>query len=172
MTPRLITLWTFIIGFGIFSYSLTLPYYNNQKLADKLIDNYYNNEPSENHNITKSDYYKKEAELCTNKVMLIDLGAGLSIASATILIFLILAKIKRFEDFKRLKTSTKTTAFIAANLGWLALIPATYWYYFYRLGRGDYPPFADSIGIPIMAQQELILFSLIPINIFFYSLQL
>jgi hypothetical protein len=137
---------------------LTLPYYKDQKSADDLIGNSYDME--------KSDYYKKEAELRTNKVTFMDLGSGLAIASATILLFLIFTKVKTFNDFKNNRTLTKTATFISANLVWLILLPGTYWYYIFRGGRGDYPPFADSIGIPLMTQIPFYLFLLIPLNIF------
>jgi hypothetical protein len=158
MTPRLITILTLIIGLGLFSYSLTIPYYKDQKSADSLIGNSYD--------MDKSDYYKKEAELRTNKVTFMDLGSGLTITSATILIFLIFTKVHTFKDFKNNKTLTKTATFISANLVWLILLPGTYWYYMFRSGRGDYPPFADSIGIPLMTQITFYLFLLIPLNIF------
>ena len=158
MTPRLITILTLLIGLGLFSYSLTLPYYKDQKSADDLIGNSYD--------MDKSDYYKKEAERRTNKVTFMDVGSGLAIASTTILLFLIFTNVKTFKDFKNNQTLTKTATFIWANLVWLILLPGTYWYYMFRGGRGDYPPFADSIGIPIMTQIPFYLFLLIPLNIF------
>jgi hypothetical protein len=158
MTPRLLTILILIIGISLFSYSLTLPYYKDQKLADDLIGNSYN--------MDKSVYYKKEAALRTNKITLMDLGSGLVIASATILLFLIFTKVKTFKDFKNNKTLTKTEIFIWANLVWLILVPGTYWYYIFRSGRGDYPPFADSIGIPLMTQIPFYFLVLIPLNLF------
>ena len=158
MAPRLIIILTFLIGLGLFLYSLTLPYYKDQKSADDLIGNSYD--------LEKSDYYKKEAELRTNKVTFMDLGSGLTIASATILLLLIFTNVKTFKDFKNNRTLTKTATFISANIVWLILLPGTYWYYIFRGERGDYPPFADSIGIPLMTQIPFYLFLLIPLNIF------
>ncbi|MBS1572729.1 MAG: hypothetical protein JST62_10070, partial [Bacteroidetes bacterium] len=156
MTPRIITILTFIIGLGLFSYSLTLPYYKNQKDADDLLNNSYD--------INKQEYYKREAELRTSKTTFMDLGFGLAIASGTILAFLLLTKTETFSDFKNLKTFNKLTTFVSANLVWLLLIPGTFWYYTFRGGRGDYPPFADSIGIPIFTSIPTFLFLLIPLN--------
>lgn len=158
MTPRIITILTFIIGLGLLSYSLTLPYYKDQKAADVLLTNSYD--------INKTEYYKREAELRTNKTTFMDLGAGIAIASGTVLLFLLLTKTKTLSDFKNLQTLNKLTTFVSANLVWLLLIPGTFWYYTFRGGRGDYPPFADSIGIPIYTQVPLLLFLLIPLNIF------
>ena len=158
MKPRMILILTFILGIGLFSYSLSLPYYRDQKSTDNLLNNAYN--------INKREYYQKEAELRTNKIMFMDLGTGIAIASGIIFLFLLLTKIKSFSDFKNLKTFNKVTVFIGANLAWLLLIPGTHWYYMFRGGRGDYPPFADSIGIPIMTEIPLYLFLFIPLNIF------
>ncbi len=116
--------------------------------------------------MNKTDYYKKEAELRTNKTTFMDLGSGIAITSATILIFLFFAKVKTFKDFRNNRTLTKTATFISANLVWLILIPGTYWYYIFRAARDDYPPFADSIGIPLMTQIPFYLFLLFPLNIF------
>ncbi len=158
MTPRLITILTFIIGLGLFSYSLTLPYYKDQKAADNLLKNSYN--------IDKQEYYKREAELRTEKTTYMDLGSGIAIASGIILLYLLRTKTRVFADFKNLETFNKLTTFLIANFTWLLLIPGTYWYYTFRGGRGDYPPFADSIGIPIFTQIPFFLFLVIPLNIF------
>ncbi len=158
MKPRLITLLALIFGIGLFSYSLTLPYYTDQKSADNLINTAYD--------LDKQEYYEREAKLRTSKTEFMDLGAGIAIASGTILVFLLLTKTKTFSDFKNLKTLNTLTAFVSANLVWLLLIPGTFWYYTFRGGRGDYPPFADSIGIPIFSQIPVFLFLLIPLNIF------
>ena len=57
---------------------------------------------------------------------------------------------------------------VAANLIWLLLIPGTHWYYIFRGERGDYPWFADSIGIALMYQIPQTLLGLIPLNIFLF----
>ena len=151
---------TFIIGVGLLSYSLTLSYYKDQVAADNLLNNAYN--------IDKQEYYKKEAEIRTNKTTFMDLGTGIGIASLTILIFLILTKSNNFSDLKNIMTLNRLAIFISANLVWLLLIPGTFWYYTFRGGRGDYPPFADSIGIPLMTQIPFLLFMLIPMNLFLF----
>ncbi len=158
MTIRTITLGTLIIGLGLFLYSLTIPYYKDKKSADKLL--------TESYNIDKKDYYKKEAELRTNKTKIMDFGAGLSIASGTILLFLIAFKLKETSDMKKVRTMNKILVFVTANLVWLLLIPGTYWYYTFRGGRGDYPPFADSIGIPLATEIPICFMLMIPLNIF------
>ena len=97
-----------------------------------------------------------------------DLGAGIAIASATFFLFLLLTKSKNFSDLKRVKTFDKKTIFISSNLAWLLLLPGTYWYYWFRLGRGDYPPFADGIAIALFSLIPITLFLFIPLNIFLW----
>lgn len=94
-----------------------------------------------------------------------DLGAGIVLASGTILLYLLITKTKSFQDFSKLKTLKRSTAFITVNVLWLLMIPGTVWYYTYRGGRGDYPPFADSIAIPIYYQIQFLLYLILPLNI-------
>ena len=172
MAPRIITILTLLLGLGLWAYSLTLPYYNDEEAAKNLsfiasdinmrsIDKQYH--------LHKQEYYQKEAELRTNKLFFADFGTGLAVASGTIFLFLLLTKTKRFSDFKNLKSfNNKKIIFISSNIVWLLLIPGTFLYYTLRLRRGDYPSFADSIAIPIMEQTTVYLFLLIPLNIFLF----
>ena len=149
-----------VLGLGLFSYSLTLPYYTNQRAADNLLNG--------SMELSHADYYRQDAALRTNKVACMDLGAGLAIAAATMLSFLLMARVRTFSDCKEVKSLSKTRVFIASNLVWLLLLPGTYWYYLFRGGRGDYPPFADSIMIPIVTQIPVYLFAFIPLNLFLF----
>lgn len=158
MTPRLIAILTLIIGLGLFTYSLTLPYYNDQNAADNLRNN--------SSSIDKQSYYKREAELRTSKRTFMDVGAGIAIASGAILFFLFYTNTKTFSDFKQIKTLNKWSLLLSANIVWLFLIPGTFLYYIFRGMRGDYPPFADSVAIPIYSQLPVFLFLLIPLNMF------
>ena len=156
ITPRIITIMTLILGIGLLAYSLTLPYYKDPKYQDDLLSNEYGID----------EYRQKEAEFRTNKIIIMDWGTGIAIASATIFLFLLLTKTKKVSDFKNLQTLNKATIFIGSNVAWLLLLPGTFWYYNFRLGRGDYPVFADSIGMPVMAQSMGLLLLFVPLNIF------
>ena len=158
MTIRAITIGIVIIGVGLLIYSLTLPYYKDTQKADELL--------SEAYSLDTEEYYAREAQLRTHKKEIMDLGAGLAIASGTLLLFLLTFKIKRGSDFKKLQTMDKVMVFLSSNLIWLLLIPGTSWYYTFRGRRGDYPPSADSIGIPIASETTFYLMLLIPLNLF------
>lgn len=158
MTIKGTTFGILIFGLGLLIYSLTLPYYSNQQKADELMTGAYS--------LDKDEYYKVEGALRTNKIKLMDFGAGLAVASATVLGFLLIFKVKQRSDLIELKTMNKIMVLVSSNLIWLLLIPGTYWYYTFRAGRGDYPPFADSIGIPLMTEIPFFLVAMIPLNLF------
>lgn len=160
MTLRLAVSLVLLAGLGLFFYSLALPYYTDQQAFDALRNGY--DYMSLNH----ADYYLKEAALKTHKVAYMDAGAGVAIAMATVLLFLGVSGIRTVADCKRITSFSKTKLIIASNLMWLLMVPGTYWYYLFRLRRGDFPPFADSIAIPEAAQITLYLFALIPLNLF------
>lgn len=158
ITLRSVIVFILLIGLGIFCYSLTMDYYTDEQAAEKLI--------SDSYEMERADYYKQEAELRTNKTTLMDLGAGISIASIVILGFLIFKRVRTFSDLLQIKSINKISIFVLSNLLWLVMIPGTYWYYSFRGARGDYPPFADSVGIPISTNVPIILILLIPLNLF------
>lgn len=160
MRPRHIIVLLLSIGISLFGYSLTLPYYTDETAAKDLIEHSFK--------FDKYVYYQKEAELRTGKLLYMDLGAGISVASVTMLIFLILTRVKVYSDFRKLITLNKAILFITSNIVWLLLIPGTYWYYSFRAGRGDYAPFADAIAIPIYTEIPVYFMLLIPLNIFMF----
>lgn len=157
MKLRFITLCLLLIGMVIFAYSLSLPYYKNNKAPYEVV-------PDDSVNY-KDEYYKYEETYRTNKTALMDFGAGLCVASLSFLVFLLITKTRRFSDFKYINTPGIAGIFLGANAMWLLNIPGTHWYYTFRAMRGDYPPFADSIGIPISIQVPICFLLLIPLNI-------
>jgi uncharacterized membrane protein YccF (DUF307 family) len=168
---RLILALTFLIGLGLIIYSTTLPYYSDPTIKDQLdikdrVDKFL---PTGTPNdLWKKMFYEKRDELQTNKKYIMDLGSGLAIASLTILIFLFVNKVKTLKKLKNLRTIKKSTVFILSNVAWLILIPGTFWYYSFRLGRDDYPSWADSIGIPIYQDLFVGAILILLLNIFIW----
>ena len=113
-----------------------------------------------------SNNYIQESQLRTNKIVFMDLGTGILLASLASFLFLWRGRIRVFSDFRNLKTMNRLMIFISSNIALLLMIPGAFWYYTFRLMRGDYPPFADSVGIPIYSQTAFILLLFIPLNIF------
>jgi hypothetical protein len=156
MSLRIFVKILLILGVVFFTISLFLTYYNDPD-AENILRNYYSD---------RIEYYKKESELSTYKLKFMDLGLGIVIASSIILLFFITTNTKTLSDLNKLQTLNKVRIFILSNLIWLLHIPSTYWYYHFRAARGDYPIFADSIGIPIMLQLPAFYYALIPLNAF------
>ena len=165
---KLLILFVFI-GIGMFLYSLTMSYFTDIKAKEKLENlNYETNSSIEEYQNYKKNYYTEIEKIKTNKILLMDVGAGIVIASLTILLFLYKQKIEKLSDFSKLKTMSKSSIYIYANFIWLLLIPGTIWYYTFRGMRGDYPPFADSLGIPIMQSIPVFIIAVLPLNLFIY----
>lgn len=149
-----------IAGMVLVFYSLTIPKYIDDNRRQALIDMYYQGK------ITKDVYYQKMSQITTSKVLITDIANGFVSFSLFGIVLSFISKVKEWKELKELKTQNKLTTFIMANSAWLLLVPNTFFYYYYRSCRGDYPPFADSIGIPIMQQIAVILFMLFPLNLF------
>ncbi|TGE04536.1 hypothetical protein [Hymenobacter fodinae] len=97
----------------------------------------------------KAVYYKNEKALRTNRNELLDAGSGIAIASITLWLFVVGKGLRAVAQLRQLRTPNKRQFFIWFNTGWVVLFAALHWYYHYRGVRGDFPPFADSIGIPL-----------------------
>ncbi len=140
MTFKKLLILLCLIGLGCLMYSFTLPYYTDPKAVSDTITEI---------NQDKDLYYKAVKQFKTDKLAIMDFGSWLTIFSFTVLIFMVLMHIKNLSDWKKLYSCSKKTLFITVNIAGLMMIPGTIWYYWFRLTRWDYLPFADSIGIPI-----------------------
>ena len=67
----------------------------------------------------------------------------------TILLFLFSNRINKISDLKEIKSIDEYRIILFSNIAWILLIPGTFLYYSYRLGRDDFSYWADSIGIPV-----------------------
>ena len=158
MKLRVITLCLLLIGMVIFAYSLSLPYYKNNKAPYEVVS-----DDSTNY---EDEYYRYEETYRTNKIDLMDFGLGLCVIAITFLAFLIVTKTEEISDFKNIKTPSITGVFSGANVAWLFTLVGTYWYYTFRAARGIYPPFQDSTGVAIFEEVTFFMFFFIPLNIF------
>jgi len=148
-----------IIGLAMVAYSMTLPLYNDYNEYLQLNNRYYDN------SITESKYYVQISELKTSKNKLFDFGSGIVTFSSTILFMIHLLNIKNNEDVKNLMSLSTKQIWILSNIGLLLQIPGCIVYYVFRSYRGDYPPFADNITIPIERECHFIVYLLIILNL-------
>ena len=95
-----------------------------------------------------------------------DIGMGVCALSVGLFLGLLFFRYKKWKRLDEIKAGSVLALFIMANLADILLAIATVIYYSYRGYRGDYPPDADSIGIPIAMQSSGILFFLLPMNVF------
>lgn len=102
------------------------------------------------------------------RTSLMDLGNGLTTLSVSVLLFLCFKGICRWSNFKNLLAMKKTTILISANSMLLLQILGTHFYYMFRAWRGDYPPFADNISIPIYYNTIFYLICIVPLNLFLF----
>lgn len=156
-----------IVGLVLFGYSHQLEYYHDEGEIEKLNDEAYDQLHSDNAEEFKEHYYRTADSLRTPKREYMDLGAGLCIFSSFLLLLFFGGKVRSWSDLLNLKTIRWTWVLLFVNVSWLMMIPGGYWYYSFRGARGDYPWFADSIGIPIMSSSVTVLAVLIPLNIIF-----
>jgi hypothetical protein len=103
-------------------------------------------------------YYKREAELRTNRNPLLDAGAGLAVGGLSLLLLVQALRVQAASELRVRPTFGKGALLLWFNLGWGVLVLALNWYYLYRGVRGDYPPFADTIAIPIMQGTTALLY--------------
>jgi len=168
---RYLILMIFFIGIGIWIYSFTLLYYTDP-LIKSQIDikyRYVNSLPvNVSDDVWKQEFYKLKEKLETNKRLFMDLGSGLAISSLTILMFFYFNNVSRPNDLNKIIFIKKTNLFILSNIAWILIIPGTFWYYSYRLGRNDYPYWADSIGVPMYQDIFIGLILFVPLNLFLW----
>ena len=92
--------------------------------------------------------HKRALETARNACF--DLGSGIiALGIGSALLFAVNG-VRKWRDLRSLKgPKTSGRFYLFAALTWLSFIPAEWCYYIYTRARGDYPPFADSIAIPM-----------------------
>lgn len=147
-----------LFGIGFYHYSDNIPYYINDTQATTL-----NRDASD---IPPATPYQKRNTHQNHKIYLMDWSSGIIVFSSTLLLLVLLTRIKSIRDLGKFTTLSRNATITSANIVWLLMIPGTYFYYRHRAIRGDYPPWADTIMIPIFSQSITYLVLMIPLNIF------
>lgn len=158
--------WIIVISLGVLLYSISMPTYTNEIYKQALDDRGMKAMTSHDFPNFKVYYYKKLEDLRTDKPQIMDISFGMLIASLTLYCFTLNNKVKRYHNFKAVKTLKKGSLILLSNFMWLLLIPGAYWHYLFRSGRGDYPWFVDDVSIPLESKLPLILIGWVLLNIF------
>jgi hypothetical protein len=98
--------------------------------------------------------------LRTNKWSLVDGGGGLLASALTMFVFRWLSGQKSWRQWSTPKSSLSILAL--ASLSWLMQIPAYDLMFIAELTRGYHPHWADSIAIPILETQSVVLRLFLP----------
>ncbi|WP_460621320.1 hypothetical protein [Hymenobacter tenuis] len=136
-----------LLGAAIWLYASQMPVYKNGKTIQEVFSHYHQ---LGSYQEMKAAFYKNENALRTNRNELLDVGSGIAVASLTLLAFVIGKRLRTVTQLRQLGVPSKRQFFIWLNAGWVVLFADLLWYYHYRAVRGDFPPFADSIAIPVM----------------------
>ena len=117
--------------------------------------------------ITLSEYNDKYEETNALYVRISNLANGFLTFSIFGFIFCKILGVKQISDFKGVRTLSKLNVFILSNVLWALFLLGSWFFYVYRLWRGDYSPYKDSIMIGIEIVNITYFFWLIPLNLFY-----
>jgi hypothetical protein len=159
MNLRIIVFILLLSGVFIVGRYSQIPYFKDKSAKEEL--------DRKGVDMDREEYWKKEKELRTDKVFYMDMGSGIISLSLCLLVFAFIFRIKYLEDLRNVASlKSKRNIIIISNAVWLLNIPNIFFYYFFRMSRGDYPPFADSLGIPLIYDLSSFICLLVPLNIF------
>lgn len=103
----------------------------------------------ENSDQLSTEWYAAKAAVETPRHRRLDLGMGLVALGLGVVALFALRGVRSAGDLTALKSpSTRRRFYTLAGLTWISFIPAEWFWLGYTQGRGDYPWWADSIGIP------------------------
>jgi len=103
----------------------------------------------ENSDELSAEWYAAKAAVETPRHRRLDLGMGLVALGLGVAALFALLGVRSARDLIALGSpSTRPRFYTFAALTWLSFIPAEWFWLDYTQGRGDYPWWADSIGIP------------------------
>lgn len=104
-------------------------------------------------------WYKSMNNLRTGKWRLVDAGAGLVASGLTMFGFMLW---NRKKAWRELSTPKSLWIVALASAAWLLQIPAYNLLFMTELARGYYPPWSDSIMIPMSQVQDMLLWLFLP----------
>lgn len=148
------------IGICLFTYSLHVNKITENNLSELQILF------SEN-KITLDEFNDLYEETVSLRTRISNIANGLLTLSIFGFIFCKILGVKQISDFKGVRTLSKLNVFILSNVLWALFLLGSWFFYVYRLWRGDYSPYKDSIMIGIEIVNITYFFWLIPLNLFY-----
>ncbi len=121
---RHIIILILILGIGGLVYSLTIAPYTDEDLAKKLYETYINySEEYLNELEYVTDYDNEYQKLKTPRFKLMDISLGFIFFSLSLLMYMIKKRVYRFNDFRKIETTSRNRLIAQAILIWLLIIP-------------------------------------------------
>lgn len=155
ITKRFLSFWPcaamVITGGILWGKGLSYPPYRDEHAVAELQKRQKpENIQSDEWEAFKKQYFEDLKKLRTPRNQLLDTGHSLVSLGISLSLFMIYFRIRRLSDLRFLQTPKSSREFLKwINLSLFSSIISSYIYYNYTFIRGDYPAFADSIGIPI-----------------------
>lgn len=135
-----------VAGALVITSGIKLPVYTDATWQDRFLEVEMSLENSDE---LSAEWYAAKAAVETPRHRRLDLGMGLVALGLGAAALFALRGVRSVSDLVSLKSpATRRRFYILAALTWLSFIPAEWFWLDYTLRRGDYPWWADSIGIP------------------------
>lgn len=160
INPKMLFFFVLVVGLVLLLLSIRMPKYSTTNEYMILNEEYAKGVISREKYL---DEFNKNNYIRTS---IMDVGNGLITFSVLALAFTYVKKINQWKDFLKIKAAKKINLFLLLNGSLLLLMFGSYFYYIYRAWRNDYPPYADSVGIPIFYNTLFYLLCIIPLNLF------
>jgi hypothetical protein len=141
-----------IAGITLRSISAVFPEYSDPHWSEPVLE--ASERVGADYDSLTTMWYARKAEAETPRRRLMDVGAGVAALGASVALLFAARRVRSWRDVFGLDSPSSRTGFVAlAALVWLSFIPAEWLWLDYTLRRGDYPWWADSIGIPMSQTQ-------------------
>ena len=123
-----------------------LPQYSDPNWQDRFIGIYSSTMNSDE---LSREWYEAKAQVQTPRDGYVDVGIGVSALGLSLAVLLACHHVRRLREIGRLASPSSPTSFLwISALSWLSFVPAYWAELYFTQWRGDYPYWADSIGIP------------------------
>ena len=152
MSAHILPFALIALGGLVFAYGSQFPEYYDRGAEARLNDKNWSDAARKDNNAdtVANEWYSLRASLRTRRDTCYDLGAGIIALGLGMALLFLTKGIRKVSDLGYLTTpKTSGRFYLLAALTWLSFIPGEWIYYIYTGQRGDYPPFADVIGIPM-----------------------